>query len=83
MIVGIAGILAVVTLLLFFVGLFQNIQSLSFIGGLKDRINVLARTLNALMASQLHTLFSRLAPRASLILLAGVRIDAFVIAFGS
>ena len=38
---GIMGALAIVTLLLFFVGLFQNIHSLSFMGGLNDRINAL------------------------------------------
>lgn len=82
-IVGITGILAMVTLLLFFVGLFQNIPSLSSMGGLNDRINAVAGFLSALLASVLHLSLQRFAPRSSLLLLTGVWIGAIAIAFGS
>ena len=82
-IVGITGILAMVTLLLFFVGLFQNIQSLSFMGGLNDRINAVAGILSAVMAPVLHPSLRKFAPGLSLSMLTGVWIGAIAIAFGS
>jgi hypothetical protein len=54
LLVGVMGILAVITLLLFFVGLFQNIQSLSFMGHLNDTINSFASILSAVLASVLY-----------------------------
>ena len=82
-IVGITGILAVVTLLLFFVSLFQNIQALSVMGGLNDRINAVAGILSAVLASVLHPSLRKFAPRLSLALLTGVWIGVIAIAFGS
>jgi hypothetical protein len=83
LLVGIMGTLAIVTLLLFFMGLFQNIPSLSFMGGLNDRINALTGFLSALLASVLHPTLQRRAPRLSLILLMAVWIGAIAIAYGS
>src|SRR5688572_7872463 len=80
--VGIMGTLSIVTLLLFFVGLFQNIHSLSFMGGLNDRINALTGFLGALLASVMHPALQRRAPRLSLVLLIGTWIGAIAITFG-
>jgi len=82
--VGITGILAVASLLLFFVGLFQNIPSLSSMGSLNDTINALAGILSAVLASVLHPALRRLlAPRLSLVLLISVWAGAIAITFGS
>lgn len=84
LVVGVMGILAVVSLLLFFVGLFQNIPSLSFMGRLNDTINALASILSAVLASVLHPALRRLlAPRLSLVLLISVWGGAMAITFGS
>ena len=80
---GIMGTLAILTLLLFFVGLFQNIHSLSFMGGLNDRINALTGFLSALLASVLHPALQRRAPRLSLVLLTGAWIGVSAITYGS
>jgi hypothetical protein len=83
LLVGVTGILAVITLLWFFVGLFQNIQSLSFMGHLNDTINGFAGILSAILASVLYPTVRRLLPRLSLILLIGVWTGAIAITFGS
>ena len=83
LVVGVTGILAVITLLLFFVGLFQNIQSLSYMGHLNDTINSFAGILSAALASVLYPTVRRLLPRLSLILLIGVWMGAIAITFGS
>lgn len=80
---GIMGTLAIVTLFLFFVGLFQNIDSLSFMGGLNDRINALTGFLSAPLASVMHPALQRRAPRLSLVLLIGVWVGACAITYGS
>lgn len=82
-IVGIAGILAVVALVLFFVGLFQNISSLSSMGRINDTLNAVAGFLSAILASLLHLSLRRFAPRLSLALLTGVWAGAFAITYGS
>ncbi len=81
--VGIMGSLALITLLLFFVGLFQNIPSLSFMGHLNDTINAFASILSAVLASVLYPTLRRLLPRSSLVLLMGVWVGAIAIIFGS
>jgi hypothetical protein len=84
LLVGLTGILAIISLLLFFVGLFQNIPSLSFMGSLNDTINALASILSAALASALHpTLRRLLAPRLSLVLLIGTWAGAMAVTFGS
>src|SRR5215211_3852068 len=83
LLVGIAGVLAVVTLALFFVGLFQNIRSLSPMGSLNDKVNALVGILGAILASVLHPTLRRLIPRFSVVLLIGVWVGAIAIAFGS
>ncbi|HEU0297107.1 MAG TPA: hypothetical protein VFR47_30485 [Anaerolineales bacterium] len=83
LLVGITGILAVVTLLLFFLGLFQDIRSLSEMGRLNDTINSLASILSAVLASVLHPTLRRLSPRLSLGLLMGTWIGAIAVTFGS
>jgi hypothetical protein len=81
--VGVAGILAVVSLLLFLVGLFQNIASLAFMGRPNDTINFLGSLLSAVLASALHPGLRRVAPRSSPVLLIGVWVGAAAVAFGS
>ena len=83
LLVGSLGILALISLLLFFVGLFQNISSLRFMGALNDTLNALTGIASAVLASGLHTTLRRLAPRASLVLLIGVWVGAIAITFGS
>lgn len=81
--VGATGILAIVSLLLFFVGLFQNISSLSFMGSLNDKINSLGSILSAVLASVLYPTSRRFAPRLSLVVLLGAWIGAIAVTFGS
>ena len=81
--IGITGILALFTLILFFVGLFQNIRSLASMGSLNDTLNALTGILSALLASVLHPALHRLAPRSSPVLLVGVWAGALAITFGS
>jgi len=83
LLVGVTAMLAVITLLLFFVGLFQNIESLSFMGHLNDTINGVAGILSAVLASVLYPTVRRFSPRFSLILLIGVWVGAIAITFGS
>ena len=80
---GITGILALVTLLLFFVGLVQNIRSLSSLGSLNDALNALTGLLSAVLAAVLHPALHRLAPRSSPILLMSAWAGALAITFGS
>jgi hypothetical protein len=81
--VGIIGMFALITLLLFFVSLFQNISSLSFMGGLNDTLNAIVGILGAALASALYPTLRQLAPRSSPFLLMGVWTGALAIAFGS
>src|SRR6186997_2125608 len=81
--VGITGILALVTLLLFFVGLFQSIRSLSSLGSLNDALNALAGLLSAVLAALLHPALRRLAPRSGPLALLSVWAGAIAITFGS
>ena len=83
LLVGVTGILAVITLLLFFLGLFQNIQSVSFMGHLNDTINSFAGILSAVLASVLYPTVRKLLPRLGLLLLIGVWIGAIAITYGS
>lgn len=83
LIVGAMGILAVVSLLLFFVGLFQDVPSLSFMGGLNDRINALAAILAAVLASAMYPLLRKHASRLSLLVLVGAWVGAIAVTFGS
>jgi hypothetical protein len=83
LIIGAIGILAVVSLLLFFVGLFQNISSLSFMGSLNDKINSLGSILSAVLASVLYPTVRRLAPRLSRVVWLGIWVGAIAVTFGS
>ncbi len=83
LLVGVMGLLAVITLLLFFVGLFQDIQSFASLGHLNDTINSFAGILSAVLASVLYSTVRRVSPRFSLLLLIGVWAGAIAITFGS
>jgi hypothetical protein len=83
LVLGVLGLLAVVTLLLFFASLFQDISSLAGMGRLNDTINALAGVLAAVLASGLHPYLRRAWPRVSLLLLAGVWAGALAISYGS
>jgi hypothetical protein len=80
---GIFGLLTLITLILFFVGLFQDIASLSIMGALNDTLNTLTGILGAVLASALYPVLRRFVPRLSPFLLMGVCIGALAIAFGS
>jgi len=80
---GAVGILAVVSLLLFFIGQFQDIPSLLFLGTLNDRINALAGILAAVLASVIYPSLRRQTPRLSLLLLIDTWVGAISIIFGS
>jgi hypothetical protein len=80
---GIFGFLTLMTLILFFVGLFQDIASLSVMGALNDTLNALTGILGAALASVLYPVLRRFAPRLSPFLLIGVWTGALAIAFGS
>ena len=75
--VGITGILALSTLILFFMGLFQSIGSLSSLGSLNDALNALTGILSAVLASVLHPALRRPG------LLMSVWAGAIAITFGS
>ena len=83
LLVGVVGVLAVVTLVLFFVGVFQNISSLLPMGSLNDKLNALVGILGAILASVLYPTLRRLTPRLSVVLLIGVWVGAVAISFGS
>ena len=83
LLVGVTGLLALITLLLFFVGLFQNIPSLASMGNLNDTTNIFASFLGAILASTLHPTLRKLLPRLSLILLVGIWAGAIAVTFGS
>ena len=83
LLVGVIGVLAVITLLLFFMSLFQNIFYLSFMGSLNDTINSLGSILSAVLASVLYPTLRRQAPRLSLVILIGIWAGAIAVAFGS
>ena len=83
LLVGMTGILTVITLLLFFVGLFQHIPFLSSMGSVNDTLNALAGIFSAVLASALHSASRRFSARASLALLIGVWVGAIAITYGS
>jgi hypothetical protein len=83
LLVGIAGLLALITLLLFFIGLFQDIPALASMGNLNDTTNIFASFLGAILASTLHPTLRRVLPRLSLILLIGVWAGAIAVTVGS
>lgn len=80
---GILGILAVLSLLLFFLGLFQILSVFSFMGSLNDTINAAAGLCSAILAWMLHPTLRKTAPRLSLFLLFGVWAGAIAIAYGA
>ena len=83
LLVGLMGVSAVISLLLFLVGLFQNIESLSFMGRLNDTMNALVSILSAALASVFHPRLHRFLPRLSVLLLIGVWMGAMSVTFGS
>jgi uncharacterized membrane protein YeaQ/YmgE (transglycosylase-associated protein family) len=83
LLVGAVAILAVITLALFFVGLFQNMRSLLPLGVLNDKLNALAGILGALLASALYPTLQRLTPRLNAGGLIGAWVGAIAITYGS
>jgi len=76
---GVVGLLATVSLLLFFVGP----DTLSLTGALSDLLNSVVGFLSAVLASVLYLALRRLMPRLSLVLVIGAWAGAIAIAFGS
>ena len=82
--VGVLGGLAVISLVLFFIGLFQNIDSLSFMGALNDTLNAITGILCAVLALGLHPSLRRLLkPSLSLAILICAWTGAICITIGS
>lgn len=82
--VGVLGGLAVISLVLFFIGLFQNIDSLSFMGALNDTLNAITGILGAVLALRLHPALSKLLkPSLSLAILMCAWAGAICITIGS
>jgi hypothetical protein len=81
--VGLAGILALASLLLFFLGMWWEIPELRSMGGLNDRLNTVAGILSALLASALYSALRSHAPRLSLLVLIGAWAGAIAVTFGS
>jgi hypothetical protein len=81
--VGISSLLALAALILFFVGLFQGIPSLSPLGALNDSLNALTSLLSAALATALYPALKRLIPRGSLLLLLCVWLGAGAVSYGS
>jgi len=83
LLIGVTGVVVVVSLLLFFLGLLQNIHSLSFMGALNDTTNALASILSAVLASKLHPTLQKQSPRFSLLALIGTWAGAIAVTYGS
>jgi hypothetical protein len=80
---GVIGVLFVVTLSVFFVGLFQDIHSLLFIGALNDLLGATGSMLSAVLASVLYPLLGSLRRPSRVGLLAGTWCGALAVTFGS
>ena len=80
---GTAGVLAILTLVLFFVGLFQNIAALASLGSVNDTLNAIFSLLSAVLASVLYPALLRFVPRLSLILLIAAWGGAIAVVYGS
>jgi hypothetical protein len=83
LIVGVTGVIAVVSLLLFFFGLYQDIPSLSFMGAFNDTVNAMASILGATLASFLHPTLQKHAPRLSFLMLISAWAGAIAVTYGS
>ena len=81
--VGLGGILALATLLLFFLGMWKDLSSFQSMGGLNDKINIVASFLGALLASALHLALRSRIPRLSPLVLIGAWAGAIAVTFGS
>ena len=81
--VGVTGLLALLTLLLFFVSFFQNVPFLSSMGNLNDTMNIFVSFFGATLASALHPTLQRFIPRLSWIWLVAVWAGAIAVAVGS
>ena len=80
---GVAGVLSIVTLVLFFTGLFQNIPLLESMGAVNDVLNAITGLLSAVLASMLYPLLRQEMPRLSPFVLIGVWIGALMIGIGT
>lgn len=80
---GLVGSLCLITLLLFFIGLFQNLSALSSLGSVNDRLNALAGILSAILATVLFAVMRRTNSPTGTILVAGTWVGAIVITYGS
>jgi hypothetical protein len=83
LLVGVLGLLAVAALLMFFIGLSQDLSSLRFMGALNDALNAATSILSAVLACFLHPRLRKQAPHLSLPLLIAVWIGAGAHSYGS
>lgn len=83
MAIGVIGVLAVVSLLLFFMSFFLDMRFFSSMGSLNDGINSLLGILSAVLAAMLFPSMQRSGMRGSLVSLAGAWIGAMAALYGS
>jgi hypothetical protein len=83
LLLGGMGILALLSLALFFVALSRNISALLFMGALNDMLNVVTAILSAALATGLHLELRRSRPAWSWLLLIAVWAGVIAVAFGS
>ena len=83
LLVGALSLLAVASLVFFFIGLIQNIRSLAFMGAVNDVLNALVGFLSAVLASVLVQPLRRVLPRWSLIVLICAWAGALAINYGT
>ena len=83
LVTGLVGSLCLITLLLFFIGLFQNISALSSLGSVNDGLNALAGILSAILATVLFAIMGRANTPTGTILVVGTWVGAIAIAYGS
>lgn len=80
---GLVGSLCLITLLLFFIGLFQNISALSTLGSVNDGLNALAGILSAMLATVLFAVKRPANSPIGTILVVGTWVGAISITYGS
>ena len=83
LVTGLVGSLCLITLLLFFIGLFQDISALSSLGSVNDGLNALAGILSAILATVLFAVMGRANTPTGTILVIGTWVGAIAIAYGS
>lgn len=80
---GALGIVTMLALVLFFIGLFQDVRALASFGAVNDVLNALTAILVALLASMLQAGRDRAAPHVHPLLTMGVWVGAIAVGLGT